>query len=84
LIAEDRIRRKRANERPGIRASRPYRHAKLIEMFTCPISDRVEDDVAVSSSLGSPLEGHAYGVDSIDDEPRADDWEPFGVTINSV
>jgi hypothetical protein len=84
LIAEDRIRRKRAHERPSIRASRPYRHAKVVEVLSRAISDRVEDDIAVSSSLGSPLEGHAYGVYSVDDEPRPDDWKPVGVTINSV
>ena len=53
-------------------------------MFARPISDRVEDDVAVSGSLGSPLEGHANSVDPIDDEPRPDDREPIGVAIDSV
>ena len=46
--------------------------------------DVVADDVAVRAGLGSPLKGHAYGVDPIDDEPRPDDWEPVGVAINSV
>jgi len=84
LIAEDRIRRKRAHERPTIRPPRPYRHTKIVEVFTRPISDRVEDDVAVRAGLGSPLEGHAYGVDPINDKARSDDREPVGITINSV
>ena len=84
LIAEDRVRRKRAHERPSIRASRPYRHAKVVEVLSRAISDRVQDDIAVSSSLGSPLEGHANSVDPIDDEPRPDDREPIGVAIDSV
>ena len=84
LIAEDRIRRKRAHERPSIRPPRPYRHTKIVEVFARPISDRVEDDVAVRAGLGSPLEGHAYGVDSINDEPRPDDGEPISVTIDPV
>ena len=84
LVAKDRVRRKRAHERPSIPAPRPYRHAKVVEVLARPIRDRVQDDVAVSCSLGSPLEGHAYGVYSVDDEPRPDDWEPVGVAIDSV
>lgn len=84
MIAEDRIRRKRAHEHPSIRPSRPNPHAKVVEVFTRPISDRVEDDVAVCASGSSPLEGHAYGIDPIDDEPRPDEWEPIGVAIDPV
>ena len=45
---------------------------------------RDRDDVAVRRHLGSPLEGHAYGVDSINDKPRPDDGEPISVTIDPV
>ena len=57
---------------------------KVVEVLARPIRDRVQDDVAVSRGLSTPLKSDANSVDPINDKARSDDREPVGVTINSV